>query len=54
METRQIVTGIILVVLLLGFLVHLLLLYRKGKILENPLLLIYKKEMKILFYAFFK
>ena len=54
METRQIVTGIIFVVLLLGFLVHLFLLYRKGKIIENPLLSIYKKEMKILFYAFFK
>ncbi|WNF23548.1 hypothetical protein [Mesobacillus jeotgali] len=54
METRLIVTGIILVVLLEGFLVHLFLLYRKGKITENPLLLIYKKEMMILFYAFFK
>ncbi|MBT2684964.1 hypothetical protein [Bacillus sp. ISL-37] len=54
METRLIVTAIILVVLLEGFLVHLFLLYRKGKINENPLLLIYKKEMKILFYAFFK
>jgi len=54
METRLIVTGIIIVVLLEAFLVHLFLLYRKGKITENPLLLIYKKEMKILFYAFFK
>ncbi|WLR54452.1 hypothetical protein LC048_18755 [Mesobacillus subterraneus] len=54
METRLIVTGVILVVLLEGFLVHLFLLYRKGKITENPLLLIYKKELKILFYAFFK
>jgi hypothetical protein len=54
METRLIVTAIIVVVLLEAFLVHLFLLYRKGKINENPLLLIYKKEMKILFYAFFK
>lgn len=54
METRLIVTGIILVVLLEAFLVYLFLLFRKGKITENPLLLIYKKEMMILFYAFFK
>lgn len=54
METRLTVTGIILAVFLEGFLVHLFLLYRKGKITENPLLLIYKKELMILFYAFFK
>lgn len=54
METRLTLTGIILAVFLEGFLVHLFLLYRKGKITENPLLLIYKKELMILFYAFFK
>lgn len=54
METRLIVTAIILVVLLEGFLVHLFLLYRKGKVEENPLFLIFKKEAKILYYAFLK
>ena len=54
METRLLITGIILVVLLEGFLVHLFRLYRKGKIEKNPLLLIYKKEATILYYAFFK
>ncbi|WP_421378490.1 hypothetical protein ACOJQI_13125 [Bacillus salacetis] len=54
METRMIVSLIIMVVLLEGFIIFLFIRYKQGKMDENPLIAVVQKEWKVVYYSLFK
>lgn len=54
MDRQLLISIVIITILFESLFVYLLLLYKKGKIDQNPILLLFKKEWNILYHAFFK
>ncbi|WP_456274572.1 CPBP family intramembrane glutamic endopeptidase [Bacillus sp. AK031] len=53
-DTQTIVKLVVIAALFEGFMIFLFIRYKQGQIDENPLVTVFQKEWKLLYYAFFK